>query len=966
MTGIMFFDWEGRGPDLPTVGTMNYVLDPRMRITLLTYNFDLEGPTKSWVPDLSDLLSEECWEMVKTLVDSHTEVPPEIVEHVESGGLVCAWNTGFDRVVWQQVATPELGFPKIGIDQTLDAMVQGLASNLPGSLHGAGLALKLGGKSAGGKGAMMLFADCEKPMPEDRQLWIDYIVYGLRDTELLRDIFNVTRPLTLEEWREYWASERINDRGVGVDLDVCRGAVRYREEEKQFIAGECERLTDGAIPRPTMTTRINDWVYDILPHDLQDRMVKKRDEDGNPTNLTLAKDTLLMLLEDIKQHDAPPDDNVLEFLELLQHGRASSSVKFEKMLNQSCDGRLLGSYTFNGAGQTGRYCVARDTKVQTDTCEKFIIDLNIGDQVLTHEGRYRPVTGKIFKGKDHLFRITTEDGAYVTCTINHRFLTPNGWKNLREYKQGAVEKCTSTCVGLPILSIGYTPDDQAADATVSDLLPYSNGNPENGNPAPGAQTSAGGEQIPVEDGAQEPDVRGSMRIRSGDAERLRLPLEQPDTEIPAGASAGSSGDAGYSGNPEGSAGTSYRRQQTEQPPRQFGYGDDTWPCSPAQTTISEIVYMGVGEVWDIEVAGDHSYVAQGLIHHNSSRGIQIHNLPRDKLKDELKLLDMIADGCPIEDIRAFGSVNHVLSRLIRPTLIAEEGNTFIWGDWSAIEARVLPWLANTRKARQTVLVPFEEGKDLYVLNAAKIFNRDPDLMLELVQAAEERDNPSDEMLTAAKQRQAGKVAVLALGFGGSVGAYRAMARGYGLRTNNKEAKYIVDGWREANTWAKSFWYGTLNAAKKAIKNPGVYQTSGRLRYVFNSDLMGGTLLCFMPDGRPLAYPMAKLVEEENKFGKTVEAISYLNKSTRHTLWYGILVENPVQGYAASLLRDLLVRLDEHDCTVFHTHDEAGLEVPMRQQNYWVEKLGEMMEDAPAHAAGLPLKADIKSDVWYHK
>lgn len=701
----MFFDWEGRGPDLPTVGTMNYVLDPRMRITLLTYNFDLEGPTKSWVPDLSDLLSEECWEMVKTLVDSHTEVPPEVVEHVESGGLVCAWNTGFDRVVWQQVATPELGFPKIGIDQTLDAMVQGLASNLPGSLHGAGLALKLGGKSAGGKGAMMLFADCEKPMPEDRQLWVDYIVYGLRDTELLRDIFNVTRPLTLEEWREYWASERINDRGVGVDLDVCRGAVRYREEEKQFIAGECERLTDGAIPRPTMTTRINDWVYDILPHDLQDRMVKKRDEDGNPTNLTLAKDTLLMLLEDIKQHDAPPDDNVLEFLELLQHGRASSSVKFEKMLNQSCDGRLLGSYTFNGAGQTGRY---------------------------------------------------------------------------------------------------------------------------------------------------------------------------------------------------------------------------------------------------------------------SSRGIQIHNLPRDKLKDELKLLDMIADGCPIEDIRAFGSVNHVLSRLIRPTLIAEEGNTFIWGDWSAIEARVLPWLANTRKARQTVLVPFEEGKDLYVLNAAKIFNRDPDLMLELVQAAEERDNPSDEMLTAAKQRQAGKVAVLALGFGGSVGAYRAMARGYGLRTNNKEAKYIVDGWREANTWAKSFWYGTLNAAKKAIKNPGVYQTSGRLRYVFNSDLMGGTLLCFMPDGRPLAYPMAKLVEEENKFGKTVEAISYLNKSTRHTLWYGILVENPVQGYAASLLRDLLVRLDEHDCTVFHTHDEAGLEVPMRQQNYWVEKLGEMMEDAPAHAAGLPLKADIKSDVWYHK
>lgn len=705
MPGIMFFDWEGRGPDLTVIGSMNYALDPRTRITLLTYSFDRGEKAKSWLPDLSDLLSPEAWEMVKGLVDSHTEPPPEVIEHVERGGLVCAWNTAFDRTMWQQIATPELGFPPLEIEQTLDAMVQAAASNLPGSLHGAGLAMNLGGKSAGGKGAMMLFANCEEPLPEDEVLWRDYIEYGLRDTELLSRLFHVTRPLSHEEWREYWVSERINDRGVGVDLEVCEGAVRYRQEEADFIASECMRLTDGAIPRPTMTQRINKWVYDILPHDLQDRMVKTRDEDGNPTSLTLAKERLIMLLEDIKQHEAPPDDNVMEFLELLQHGRASSSVKFQKMLDQSVDGRLLGSYVFNGAGQTQRY---------------------------------------------------------------------------------------------------------------------------------------------------------------------------------------------------------------------------------------------------------------------SSRGIQIHNLPRDKLKNELDLLEMIADGAPIEDIREFGSVNYVLSRLIRPTLIAEEGKTFIWGDWSAIEARVLPWLADTRGARNAVLVPFERGEDLYVLNAARIFSRSAEELMELVLAAERTDELSEEMLLAVKQRQAGKVAVLALGFGGSVGAYRAMARGYGLRTTNKEAKYIVDGWRDGNPWAKTFWYKTLDAAKSAIRNPGVWYPSGKLRYVFNSDLMGGTLLCFMPDGKPLAYPQAKLVEEENKFGQMAEVISYRNKSARHTLWYGILVENPVQGYAASLLRDLLVRLDPYGNAVFHTHDEAGLEVPMREQNYWVAKLGEMMEDAPAHAEGLPLKADVKSDVWYHK
>ena len=708
MADILFFDWEARGRDLPTVGGINYALDEDTRILLLTYCFD-HGKTKSWVPDLSDLLPPEVWEMVKGMVDSHTEVPPEIVEHVEAGGLVCAWYTGFDRTMWQQVATTDLGFPKLHLEQTLDAMAQAAASNLPGGLEFAGRALNIGGKTSGGKGVMLLFADPDKPLPTSKGLWDEYITYGVRDTALLRDIWYATRPLTLEEWRQYWAAERINDRGIGIDEDVCRGAMKYREEEKKYISEECIRLTDGAITKPTLTKTINQWVFDRLPEDLQERMIKKKDEDGNPKSLTLAKDRLAMLMEDIKQHDAPPDDNVLEFLELLEHGRSSSSVKFGKMLAQSVDGRLCSSYIFNGAGQTGRF---------------------------------------------------------------------------------------------------------------------------------------------------------------------------------------------------------------------------------------------------------------------SSRGVQIHNLPRDKLDNEIELLELVAEQAPIEQIRQHGSVNHVLSRLIRPTFIADEGKTFVWGDWSAIEARVLPWLAGTRKARQAVLVPFENGEDVYVINAAKIFNREYGRMMELIHAAKEYKAKGQklpaEVAEALAQRQAGKVAVLALGFGGSVGAYRAMARGYGMRVTNEEAMKIVNGWREANTWAKRFWYGTLDAAKNAIKNPGVFYQSGRLRYVFNSDLMGGTLLCFMPDGRPLAYPKARLVTEENRFGKLTEVIYYLNKMSHQSLWYGILVENPVQGYAASLLRDLLVRLDEFDCAVFHTHDEGGLEVPVSETNFWVEKLGTMMETGPAHAEGLPLEAEITTDTWYHK
>lgn len=709
MPDILFFDWETRGPDLTLLGSLNYALDDQTRILLLTYCFDKTGPVKKWVPDLSDILPPDVWEMVKSMVDCHTVCPPEIKAHIEAGGLVCAWYAAFDRTIWQQIATPELGFPKLHLKQTLDSMVQASASNLPGGLEFAGRALNLGGKTAGGKGTMLLFANIEIPIPTSKTLWQEYIDYGARDTSLMRRIWYATRPLSLEEWIQYWASERINDRGIRINEPVCKGAIKYREEEKKHINKECSRLTDGVINRPTLTKAINQWVYERLPDDLQDRMVKKRDEDGNPTSLTLAKDTLAIIKEDIKQHEAPPDDNVLGFMDLLEHGRSSSSIKFEKMLNQAVDGRLCSSYIFGGAGQTGRY---------------------------------------------------------------------------------------------------------------------------------------------------------------------------------------------------------------------------------------------------------------------SSRGVQIHNLPRDRLDDEILLLDLIAKNAPIEEIRKYGSVNHVLSRLIRPTFIAEEGKTFVWGDWSAIEAIVLPWLAGSRKAYQSVLVPFQNGEDIYVINAAKIFDRDYRRMMELIIAAKEYRKKGlplpKEVEIAIRQRQAGKVAVLALGFGGSVGAYRAMARGYGIQVTNEQAKIIVYGWREANPWAKRFWYGTLKAALNAIKNPGVYYESGRLRYVFNSGLMGGTLLCFLPDGRPLAYPKAKIVREENKFGKMTEVIYYLNKMSYQSLWYGILVENPVQGYAASLLRDLLVRLDEYDCTVFHTHDEGGVEVPVRETNLWMDRLGAMMETPPPHAQGLPLKADITSDNWYHK
>ena len=724
---MLFMDWETQSNlDLTVTGTLRYVLDPSTRVLLKSYAIDDE-PVKLWCPDFGPELVPEVWAFVKGRMAAYGPPPAEIMTFFDTpGNYAVASNMGFDRQVWQQVATPENGFPRIEIEQTLCSQAQAQASNLSGSLDMAGRALGLGNKTVGGKAIMKRFADRRQPLPGspadiERLMtekgwsraqalkisiegWDLYLTYGVQDTELMRDVWKTTRQLDASEWQEYWVSERINDRGMLADLDVCRGAAKYHEEEAAYVVEQIKEITEGQIAGPTFTAQINEWVYDRLPDDLAEFMVKKRDEEGYVTNLTGDKSVMTRLLEEIQTSDTPPDDKVIDLIEVLQFGRSSSALKFQKILNQEVDGRLGGSYVFNGAGQTGRF---------------------------------------------------------------------------------------------------------------------------------------------------------------------------------------------------------------------------------------------------------------------SSRGVQVHNLPRAFLDNELDVLDMIAAGMPIEKLREIGPVSSVLSKLIRPTFIAPPGKLLVWGDWSAIEARVNPWLADSREAEQAVLTPFRESDadksvpDVYILNAASIFNAPSDVIWERYKNGD---------VEAKGMRQAGKVAVLALGFLGSVGALKAMARGYGMRLTNEEAKVIVDGWRDRNKWARRFGDKCEAAAFAAMRHPMSVHPAGKLKYQYAPDLMGGTLVCFLPDMRPIVYPMAKIVRVE-KFGKMTDAISYLNGMGRRNLWNGLQVENGTQATAASILRQTLVRLEAEDKdaeTVLHTHDEVGGEVDETKAGAFAERLMSTMVRGWDWTEGLPLAAEVSTSWFYTK
>lgn len=336
--------------------------------------------------------------------------------------------------------------------------------------------------------------------------------------------------------------------------------------------------------------------------------------------------------------------------------------------------------------------------------------------------------------------------------------------------------------------------------------------------------------------------------------------------------------------------------------------------------------------------------------------------------------------------KRFGSPGRALSRLIRPTIAAPKGRTMVWGDWSAIEARVLPWLANTRGAEK-VLDIFRKSDadknvpDIYMHEAANVLGMNVDEMWSAYRAKDP---------IAKNWRQQGKVPVLSLGFGGAVGALQNMAVAYGISITEAEAQVVVDKWRENNRWARAFWDALWSAFLAAMENPETPQEVGRVVYMYDPGYMGGTVFCFLPDGRPLVYPGVKWLkrEREDREGNVTERteLTYKRGYDRRSLWYGVLAENITQAVAGSLLRDCLWRLspaEEIDgemllpediwlsdpaVVIGHTHDEIIAETDddegaVQQAE---EELEHAMSENPSWAEGLPLVAEVSSSWYYSK
>ena len=363
----------------------------------------------------------------------------------------------------------------------------------------------------------------------------------------------------------------------------------------------------------------------------------------------------------------------------------------------------------------------------------------------------------------------------------------------------------------------------------------------------------------------------------------------------------------------------------------------------------------------------------------AGRGLQLQNMKRAAIKFttiEAIINDIAAGASAAEIDMCYGPPMGLLGDCTRSFLTAAPGHELLVADFSAIEARVLAWLAG----QENVLETFRTGEDIYKVAAASIFG---------VAVREVSDS----------QRQVGKVAILALGYGGGVGAFQTMAKAYGVamapafhslwRRADPEQRMRAEAtynsalekarksgeeleipreeflasditkifWREANPQIVNYWAELEMAAINATTHPGQVFGNGNVRF----KKAGSFLWCQLPGGGVICYPYPEVKEVKTPWGTPKQGFTYMaedgtsRKWMRFTTYGGSLAENITQAVSRDLLADAMLRLDKAGFNiVLHVHDEACCEMPIGVAS--LQDMIAIMTENPPWAQSLPLKA----------
>lgn len=358
----------------------------------------------------------------------------------------------------------------------------------------------------------------------------------------------------------------------------------------------------------------------------------------------------------------------------------------------------------------------------------------------------------------------------------------------------------------------------------------------------------------------------------------------------------------------------------------------------AKSSVKKYTAMETAVCKDSRARGLIQFYGANRTGRYAGRLIQVQNLPQNHLPDLEQARTLVKKGFYNDIEMLYDFVPFVLSELIRTAFVPKPGCRFYVADFAAIEARVIAWLAG-ESWRQDV---FASGGDIYCASASQMFHV-----------------PVEKNGVNGHLRQKGKIAELALGYGGAVGALKAMGA-VQMGIDESELQPLVDTWRRANTKIVRFWYAVDSAVKECIKERHDTKTHG-----ISFSLQSGILFITLPSGRRLAYVKPRI--GENRFGGesvTYEGISGAKKWERLESYGAKFVENIVQATARDILAEAMLRLNTSGFDiVMHIHDETVIEAAPETS---LDEICRVMGQTPAWADGLILRADGYVCDFYRK
>lgn len=368
----------------------------------------------------------------------------------------------------------------------------------------------------------------------------------------------------------------------------------------------------------------------------------------------------------------------------------------------------------------------------------------------------------------------------------------------------------------------------------------------------------------------------------------------------------------------------------------------------------------------VDLAGPDNRIRNTFVYYGAKqtgrwagRDLQPHNFPRGNLDEHQieEAFEFLSFDKTGETFGKFFDVKTDGSSLIRSLIKAKKGHKLVVADWSAIEGRGLAWLAGEKWVLDHYR-NFDLGLtkfDAYVMAYARAFRMKPEDVVK-------------------DQRFIGKIMELAFGYQGAVGSFHSMAKNYGVKFTDEEAKPLVEAWRESRPATVQLWYDTEEAAMNAVRTPGTtFAVNAGKPNMIRYKKSGSFLLCQLPSGRIMSYPFPKIEEIDTPWGKKKMALTYMyedtftKKWTRGPTYGGALVENCCQGLCRDFMGNTILEARKAKLPlVLHVHDEPVGEVPEDSKIYTAQALEKIMNTPPAWAKGFPIDSKGFTTLRYRK